>query len=153
MKLYEINKAILNCIDDETGEIVDAEKLNELQLARDEKVESIACWIKNLTAEAEALKKEKQAFADRQSRTEKLIDSLKEYLSEALDGQKFNTARVQVSFRKSEQVSVEDVYKLPEDYITYLEPKPDKAGLKKLLKSGVKVEGCTLIEKNNIQVK
>lgn len=153
MKLYEIDNAILNCIDDETGEIVDAEKLNELQLARDEKIESIACWIKNLTAEAEALKKEKQAFADRQSWTEKLIENLKEYLSNALDGQKFSTAKVQVGYRKSEQVNIEDVYKIPENYLTYLEPKPDKAELKKLLKSGVKVEGCTLIEKNNIQVK
>ena len=40
--LYEINEQILNCVDMETGEIIDADKLQDLQLAFDEKVEGIA---------------------------------------------------------------------------------------------------------------
>ena len=41
--LYEINSAILDCVDLDTGEVIDEEKLTKLQLAFDDKVEGIAC--------------------------------------------------------------------------------------------------------------
>ena len=56
MKLYEIENAILECIDTETGEVIDIERLNELQMERETKIENVACWIKDLKAEAEAIK-------------------------------------------------------------------------------------------------
>ena len=34
MKLYEIDNAILNCIDEETGQIIDTEQLDRLQMER-----------------------------------------------------------------------------------------------------------------------
>ena len=52
MTIYEINNAILNCIDMETGEIIDTEQLDKLQMDRDTKFENVACWIKDLKAEA-----------------------------------------------------------------------------------------------------
>ena len=48
MKLYEIDEAILNCIDTETGEIIDADQLDKLTMERDTKIENVACWIKDL---------------------------------------------------------------------------------------------------------
>ena len=56
MTIYDIDNAILECIDMETGEIIDTDKLNELELERESKIEGVACWIKDLKAEAEALK-------------------------------------------------------------------------------------------------
>ena len=56
--IYEIDQQIMQCIDFETGEIVDAEKLNALQIEKDKKIEGIACWIKNLNAEAQNIKAE-----------------------------------------------------------------------------------------------
>lgn len=56
--LYEINEEILSCVDMETGEIIDAEKLGRLQMAFDDKVEGIALWIKNLLSDAAAIKEE-----------------------------------------------------------------------------------------------
>ena len=41
MNLYEIDAAILDCVDVETGEIFDIDKFEELQLTRDAKVENI----------------------------------------------------------------------------------------------------------------
>ena len=61
--LYEINQAITECIDNETGEIIDVEKLEELQLEREAKIENVALWYKNLLSDAEAYKAEKNAFA------------------------------------------------------------------------------------------
>ena len=50
MNLYEINSQILDCIDQETGEVMDIDRLEELNMAKAEKVDNIACWVKNLEA-------------------------------------------------------------------------------------------------------
>lgn len=151
--LYEINSAILDCVDLDTGEVIDEEKLTKLQLAFDDKVEGIACWIKNLLSDAEAIKQEKMALAARQQAAEKKAESLKRYLSMVLDGSKFKTPKVQISFRKSKQVVVNDLYKIDDDYLKYAEPTVDKTKVKKALETGVKLEGVELVEKNNIQIK
>ena len=92
MNLYQINAEIMNAfenaLDPETGEIVDTEAyaaIDSLQCDLNEKIENILLWIKNLQSDAEALKKEKMAFADRQSRAEAKAESLKEYVSGVLN--------------------------------------------------------------------
>lgn len=109
MNLYEINSQIMAAfeaaVDMETGEIINEaayEALNGLQMEREEKIEGILLWIKNLTADANALKREKQAFADRQAAAERKAESLKRYVADALAGEKFQTERVSVTWRKSE---------------------------------------------------
>lgn len=153
MKLYEIDNAILECVDNETGEILDFDKLSELQLARDEKLESVALWIKNLNAEMAAYKAEKEAFAEREKRAKNKIESLKNYLTYALKGKPFNTTKVAVSFRKSESVEVDENL-VPKKWLKRtVSYSPDKIGIKAAIKSGLKIKGCFLDEKQNIQIK
>ena len=153
MKLYEINNAILNCIDMETGEIIDIDKLNELELERETKIEGVACWIKDLKAEAEALKNEKQALAERQRVAENKMESLKKWLAYALNGQAFKATRASVSFRKSQKVEIADIYKLDENYLRYKEPEADKTAIKEALKAGKTVAGATLVENTSVIIK
>lgn len=153
MRLYEIDEAILSCIDTDTGEILDADKLNALQIEREEKVENVALWIKNLKSDAEALKAEKQAFAERQKAAESKAESLKKWLTEALAGEKFKTTKVAVSFRKTKSVQVEDIWKLDDSFVKYAEPTPDKAAIKKAIEAGQEVAGATLVENVSISVK
>lgn len=142
MTLYEINEAIMNCfreeIDPETGEILsevlDQDRLDELKMAKAEKIENVACWIKNLASDAEALKAEEGKLAKRRKSMENRVKSLKEYLQWACDGQKFNGIRAAVSFRNSQSVAVDDLTKIPKEYIrTTVTEEPDKVTLKKLL--------------------
>lgn len=153
MTLYEIDAAILDCIDAETGEVVDADKLNALQMEREEKVEAVALWIKDLTAEAAALKAEKQAFSERQAAAEKKAESLRKWLSDALAGQKFKTTRVAVSFRKTESVDVPDVWALGDEYLKFADPTPDKQKIKAALKAGETVTGAALVEGQSMTIK
>ena len=153
MNLYEIDSAILDCVDAETGEIFDEDKFNELSIERDVKVESICLWIKNLKAEAEALKAEKDAFAKRQKSAENKMESLKKYIEGYLAGCPFETSKVKVSWRKSESVDYDDIYKIPDEFIKFKEPEVNKTELKKALKEGMKFEGVYLVEKQNIQIK
>ncbi|MBO7669510.1 MAG: siphovirus Gp157 family protein [Oscillospiraceae bacterium] len=61
MNLYEINDALALWtpeVDEETGELLNGEALDELNAAREKKIEIIALWIKDLAAEIEAFKEE-----------------------------------------------------------------------------------------------
>lgn len=154
MKLYEINNAMLDCIDSETGEIIDIDKLNELQIAREDKIEQMACWFKNITAEANALKAERQALEAREKQANRISNQIKEWLSIALNGNKLSTSKVSLSFRKSEQIELDDVFDIPNEYIkTIVETRIDKIALKKAIKDGATFKGCRLIEKQNLQIK
>lgn len=152
--LYEINQAIMACVDAETGEIIDAEALDALLMQKDEKLEGIACWIKNLQSDALAYKAEKDAFAARQKAAENKAESLKKYLATVLQGEKFSTAKCAVSFRKSETVEVEDVKLVPAELLrvkTTVEP--DKTAIKAAIKAGQEISGCKLVENINTQIK
>lgn len=149
MKLYEIENAILDCIDLETGEVIDTERLDALQIERDAKIENVALWIKDLKAEAEAIKAEKLALAERQRVAENKAESLKNWLAYALDGQKFSTAKCAISFRKTEKVEISDVgmirlMKEHDELLTYKEPEPNKTAIKQALKDGLSVDGVRL---------
>ena len=153
MNLYEIDSAILDCVDVDTGEIFDEEKFEELQLTRDAKIENICLWIKNLKAEAEALKAEKDAFAKRQKSVENKMDSLKKYISNYLEGTAFESSKVKVSFRKSEALEVTDIYKIPDEYLKFKEPDVDKMAIKQAMKQGKEFEGVELVTNYSMQIK
>lgn len=151
MNLYEINEKIEACIDMETGE-VDIDQLNELQMLKDEKIENIALWIKDLKAEAEALKTEKLSFQARQQAAEKKAESLKNYISSVLNGEKFKTTRCAVTFRKTESVKITDELAVPAEFTT-IEVKPDKAAIKQAIKDGREITGAELVEGTSCIIK
>ena len=151
--LYEIQDEILNCIDMETGEIIDIDKFDNLRLERDTKIENIGLWIKNLRSEAEAYKTEKDSFAERQKRAENKAESLKRYLSSVLEGKKFSTSRLDISFRKSTRVEI-DESQLPANFLQeVVSYKIDKSDIGKKLKAGETIKGAELVESQNIQIK
>ena len=159
MTIYEIDNEIMNCIDMETGEVIDTEKLNELQMERDAKIENVALWIKELKAESEAIKNEKQALAERQRVAENKAESLKNWLAYALNGEKFKTAKCFISYRNSESVEVteeglEALMRDHEDLLTYKTPEPNKKAIKDAIKNdGLTVAGVQLVQKTSTIIK
>lgn len=157
MNLFEVDMAIIEkCIDADTGEIVNEELLNQLEIERDKKILNIGRWIKNLESDADALKAQEKAFKERRESAERKVESLKRYLGAYLNGQKWDAEdlSVSISFRKSEQVIVSDESKVPFEFIkTKTETSIDKAGLKKAIKDGKTFEGIAIESKNNIQIK
>lgn len=159
--LYEIDQAILDCLDAETGEILDFEQLEQLQVERDQKIEGVALYIKNLQAEAAAIKVEEDALKERRKAKEAKVAQLKEYLVNALEGQKFETASVCLSFRKSTYVDVSDAQELlmwlemngMESCIKYKAPEVSTSEVGKLLKAGKEIPGAVLAERSNLQMK
>ena len=160
MNLYEIDAAITSLVDPETGEISDFTKLEELSMARDQKLENVACWYKNLMAEAKAIRDEEKVLAERRQSAERKAESLKRYLSDALNGEKFQTPKCAVSFRHTTSVKIENQDKFIEwakihepDYLKYSAPSPDKTAIGQSLKLGVEIPGVELADNLSVGVK
>lgn len=161
MNIYEIDRAILDLVDPETGEILDWDALEALQMERDAKIENMACWYKNLVAEAKAIRQEELVLADRRKKIESMSETRKRYLEQALCGQKFQTARCSITFRKISKVELLDELAAVEwcqqnsrdDILKYSAPEIKKAEMAALLKTGATVPGAELVEGLSMGVK
>ena len=165
MTLYEIDLAIQQFIDnmldavDENGELkdVDPSQLEQLQAERDQKWEAIACYFKDLTAQADAIKTEENNLKARRENLEKKAARLKELLSSSMlnaQQNKFSTARCAVSFRSSKKVIITNEDALAKDLFVIKETRdPNKKAIKALLDAGKTVDGAMLEEQQNIQIK
>ena len=172
MKLYEINEEIQNTldayldidgqlVDQETGEILEEaantavmKRLEELEIAKEEKLEGIACWIKGMEAEEEALKAEQKKLKERADRLAKKRETVTGFLERSLAGEKLKSERVVVSYRKSAQTVIKNEDELPEEYWKVkISRDPDKTAIKKAIKDGIEVPGAEVIEVLNMSIK
>lgn len=152
--LYEIDMQILSCIDQETGEMIDPERLENLFMERNQKIENVALWIKNLQSDVLAFEAEKKAFEKRKKDAENKIEGLKKWLAMALQGDKFSTGKCAVSFRRSEQVDIPDESLVPKEFMKEkIKYEPDRTAIKNAIKAGQEISGCLLIENLNAQIK
>lgn len=163
MKLFDIDERLAACVkldesrvvDTESGEIIDLEAIAALEMERDKKIENLGCWYKNLLADAEALKAQKNAFAEREKAAKAKAESLRGFLGRYLNGKKFETAKVAMSFRKSEAVEFDAkcIGDVPEEFLKFKDPELDKVAVKKAIKAGESVPGCELVQRQNLQIK
>lgn len=163
MKLFDIDERLAACVkldesrvvDTESGEIIDLEAIAALEMERDKKIENLGCWYKNLLADAEALKAQKNAFAEREKAAKAKAESLKGFLGRYLNGKKFESAKVAMSFRKSEAVEFDAkcIGDVPEEFLKFKDPELDKVAVKKAIKAGETVPGCELVQRQNLQIK
>lgn len=152
--LYQIDQAILACVDAESGEVTDLDKLMKLQMERGQKIENIALYIKNLRVEAEGIKAEAEVLTQRLKAKQAKIDSLTAYLADTLNGEKYETARAAISFRRSERVQIEEWALVPPEYTsTKTTVTTDKTKLKAAIKGGAKIDGCSIVTVLNPQIK
>ncbi len=163
MQLYEIDAAIRDVldgmVDPETGEVSDdaLALLEDLSLQRQDKIEGIALYYKNLTADAAAIKAEEEALRKRRQSAESHAARLKHYLSDFMPGEKLETAKVKIGWHKSTAVMVANeadfIRAAPKDYLTYKDPTVNKTAIKEALAAGKEVPGAELITNMNLQVK
>ena len=158
MKMYEIDAAIENMIDPETGEIADFDAFMELQMEKNDKIENMACWYLDLCGDAKKIREQEIVLAERRKSLERRAESLKNYLDILCGGEKFTTAKVSLTYRKSRQVEIsEEFIEFAKANCTHLlrykEPEPDKKAIGDLLKSGNVLPGAAICEKMSISIK
>lgn len=158
MTLYEISQQIRNAIDfgydPETGEILDDTALKELEMERDEKLENLILWVKDIRAEEEAIQNEEKALKARREANHRKGDSISQYIQNMLGGQKFSTARCAVSYRKTTAVNILDVNLIPAEYRRVkVTEEPDKTAIKNAIKAGNTIPGASLEERQSMSIK
>lgn len=160
--IYELNDQIKACIqldeehvvDTEDGEIFDLQQFEALQMERGQKIEGMCCYIKNKIAEAQAIDAEIDTLSYRSGAIKKEVDRCKGYLAGALYGEKFETPRCKISWRKSDVCNVLSMEAIPDEYKrTKVTVDADKTAIKKAIKAGVEVPGAEVIQKLNMTLK
>lgn len=158
MTLYEIDQEILNCVDEETGEIIDLDKLQALRIAKDRKIESVGLWYKNLNSDVQALELEIKTLTERKNKAKNKMEQLKVILCHVLNYAKFETSKVSVTFRKSLAVDITDGFiewakENRRDLLTYKEPDASRTAIRKAILNNEVVLFAAITEHNNINIK
>lgn len=167
MSIFSVSNEIQNLLmqaeeEDIPPEAV-ADTLEALYAEFRERADTTACVIKNLTAEAEAIKAEAANMQKRAKAKQKLADSLKAMLSDALIQNglgSLETARNKLTFRKSSVVDC-DTEKFVEwamfyhrELLTFKDPEPDKKAIREAINTwGEEVPYARITEKQNLQIK
>ena len=161
--LFEVEQEILACVkrvesDDyintETGEILDEAALTALKMEIPRKLENLGHWMLNLEADEKAYGDQEKRFKEKKEAVKKLRERVKSYVGRYLNGRTYKCTDFEFKWRTSESVAFQgDIRKVPNEYLRFKEPELDKTKVKKALKAGVTIAGCSLESKNNLQIK
>ena len=162
--LYEIDYQIKSIIDgifdsvDENGEVMDPdfEALEALSAERKTKMENIGLYIKNVEAEAVAIKAEEENLAKRRKRLENKAERLRGLLIRSMTENNetdFSTARIAAKIKTTETTEILDIDQIPEEYIKVkTEYSADKTAIKKAIKAGAEIAGAAIKVNTKINI-
>ena len=105
-------------------------------------MQELAAEATKVTAEVDRLTARKKALTDNQKRMKETLQSA----MVATGKKKFKTTLFSFGIQKNPASVVLDTDKIPEQYLIQQEPKVDKAGIKKDLQAGVKLDGIAHLE-------
>lgn len=150
-----------SCIDEETGEIHDAEILQELEdtlkIALQEKAGSIVDYLHFQDDELDSITKEIERLSNIKKVMQKKNANFKEYVRLNMIKMgipKIETPKGNLSLRKSTVCTIDDESKIPSEFLkTSITYKPDKTAIKKELQQGNEVTGARLEDKQNLLIK
>lgn len=148
-------------VDDETGEIHDAETLQQLEDDLEDKLKkkggSIIEVIRYQEDDLTAITNEIERLTNIKKVMQKKNANFKEYIRynmEKMGVNKIETPNGILSLRKSTRVIVEDNTKVPVAYQkTKIDVTVDKTAIKKDLQSGKEVAGAKLVEGYNLNIR
>lgn len=160
MKLYEINEEMAKLFAQvsEDGEMTEetAKAIEQLDITKDQKIESTACYYKSLLSDANQIKAEIDILSKRLKSKTSQAEWYKNYLATFLQQNHiddFESSKVVLTFRSSTRAVIDETV-LPKKYFEkVVTMKPKTADVKDLLKQGIKIRGASLIERQNIQIK
>lgn len=167
MKLYEISeqyKEFLSLYEySDIPEDAKIDTFDSIECEFKEKVDNIACFIKNLRAEAEAIKNEIKTLEARMKskihKSENLTRFLKFEMS-YLNKDRIETPRNKITIKKNpESVWVSDEFvdwassNSQEKFLKFKKPEPNKTAIKEAINSGEIFSFAHLIQTERLEIK
>lgn len=158
MTLYEMTTAANALYEMLCNNEIDAQTITDTleAMGAEEKLESYCKVIRQLEADAEALKAEKLRLADKQKFVENSIARMKSAVSEFLKAKgstKENAGIFKVSLTASKAVETIDPEIIPKDYIKPAEVAFDKVAIRRVLMAGGSVAGAEIKTNEGVQIK
>jgi phage host-nuclease inhibitor protein Gam len=170
MKLYEINQTYQEFLDQiASGEIPEeaiSDTLEALNGEFEDKADNIACYIKSLLSDTQAIKAESDALLERAKAKKTKADRLTDYLYQAFKvrgKEKLETTRNLLKIRKNPPaVQIDDEAAFiswtqeqdgREALLTIHEPTINKTAIKNALKAGEKIPHAKLVSSEKLTIK
>lgn len=166
LKLYEIAdeyRALLALMDSSEEDEIDEDSfllaLAALESDFNAKATNIACLIREITAESQAVTETAKALQTRAQRLDKRAALLRDYLHQQMQIIGLNNAadsRISVALKKNPpSVRVDTPDRIPAEYCRVIPERvePDKTAIKTALKSGITIPGCALIQTTRLDIK
>lgn len=164
MKIFEILAEIQACemlpdgqaaVNTETGEVIDLDRLKQLNIDRDTWIKNVAMWAKQLDYEYKDLQDHEKSVRARRIAAGNKRDSLKRLLVEVMgEGAKKKYPEIAVTIAAGKETAVFDLegnkeaeMALPEKYQKWRYEGLSKTAMLEDLKNGVEIPGVH-IEKN-----
>lgn len=161
--LYELNNELklLKIIaeDPETDEEALLGSMEAVVGEIEVKADGYAKVIRSLEADMAAIKVEKDRLIKRSKAIENNISRMKQVLQtsmELADKPKFNTELFSFNIQKNPAavvIDTEDIFSIPEDYLTYKDPEPNKKAIKEALQNGEALDFAHLEQSQSLRIK
>lgn len=154
--LYTINQELIKYIDSLWEDITEDElsTVQELQMAKDDKLTNIHQYILNLENENQILDNEIERLQKIKKPNSSKIEYLKNLVNTTLDGEAWKYDLWWFSYRKSESLDIINPDTVPDEFkTTETIEKIDKNAIKKAMKEGQTVPWVDIIYKQNLQIK
>lgn len=161
MKLYEMKEQYMQLLakfreaENEEELAAIADDLGALTEKLEEKLDNCARVYRTLEAEAEIYKQEANRMKGKATMLENRAERLKDYIGQCLGkGTKLKTDLFDFTWRKSQQVVIENEDTIPEQYkrVTTIS-EPNKIILKQDLQMGAEIPGARLQDNLSLQIK
>ncbi|MEN9885570.1 MAG: hypothetical protein RL758_148 [Pseudomonadota bacterium] len=151
----------------------DLEKLAELELDEqtvadtleslggelEQKAQNVALFIRGLEADADAMRQWAKDATDRAKAMEQRAERMRDYLASCMQScqiEKIIGPGVELGFRKSSAVVIDDQDLIPADYMRTKPappPEPDKKAIADAIKAGLDVPGAHVEQRKTLQIK
>ena len=136
-----------------------ADTMESIEAEIEIKADGYARVMKSMEADEEALAKEIKRLQERKSRLETTRKNMKERLKQAMEATgktKFKTELFSFGIQNnapSVVIDVEDVFKIPDDFLKYKDPEPDKTLIKQAINNGQKLDFAHLEQTQSLRIR
>ena len=143
------------CTQDELDEAM--KMVDQIEGDLNTKCLNIASWVRNLEAEAKAIKEAQDAMDKRRKAATAKAERLRNYLYHGL--KLAGVTKVQfphfvISVKQCpESVQIAPGALIPDEYLRYADPEPNKVSIKEALKAGTEIPGCSLARSEKLEIK
>lgn len=163
MKLYDLSESYANIQNLLDAEGTDQESLkmalSVIETEIQAKAQNVAHIIRQMDADAEAIKAEEKRLADRKRAIENRIRWLKDYLKDQMEmtnTDKIKTATMTISIQNNPpSVSIVDDKAIPAKFLTIIPEQyvPDKKAISAAIKGGEDVPGAELVQGKSLRIR